>query len=76
MGNLVSEDDLARARKDPAFRHRLMAEQLDQLLAALKRARQSAENNPESARHIREGVDLAVKLADRLQHGGPPPRAA
>jgi DNA-binding transcriptional LysR family regulator len=76
MGNLVSEDDLARARTDPTFRHHLLAEQLDQLLEALNRMRRSSNNSPESARLIREGVDLAVKLADRLHRGGLPPRAA
>ncbi|HZP78085.1 MAG TPA: hypothetical protein VFB45_18215 [Pseudolabrys sp.] len=78
MSGVVSEDDLARARQDPAFRHKLMADNLDRLLDALERMRKSNPNpNPESARQIREGVALAVKLADRLQNGGnPPPRAA
>ncbi len=79
MGGFVSDDDLARARKDPAFRQKLMADNLDRLLDALERMRKSNPNpGPEGARQIREGVDLAVKLADRLQHtsGNPGPRAA
>ena len=64
---IVSEDDLERARQDPAFRQQLMAQNLDKLLAALTRARQGSEKSPEVARQMREGVDLAVMLADRLQ---------
>jgi len=77
MAGVVSEDDLARARTDPAFRLEMMAEQLDQLLAALNRMRRTAKPTPEAARQIREGVDLAVKLADRLQRSGAsPPKVA
>jgi hypothetical protein len=77
MGTLVSDDDLARARRDPAFRQHLLTENLDRLLEALNRMRRSRTASPDSARQMREGVDLAVKLADRLQrHGGPPPHRA
>jgi hypothetical protein len=73
---IVSEEDLARARQDPAFRQELMAKNLDRLLAALNRAKQGRDKSPETARQMREGVDLAVLLADRLQRedengGGP-----
>jgi hypothetical protein len=64
---IASEDDLEQARTDPAFRQQLMAENLDMLLSELNRLRTKAANKPESARHIREGADLAVKLAERLQ---------
>jgi hypothetical protein len=67
MSELVSEQDLARARSDAAFRQRLMAGNLERLLAALKQMRKADDPSPESARQLREGVDLAVKLADRLQ---------
>ena len=76
---IVSEDDLERARQDPAFRQQLMAQNLDKLLAALTRARQEREKSPEIARQMREGVDLAVMLADRLQRedeSGNGPKAA
>jgi hypothetical protein len=73
MSGLVTEDDLARARSDPEFRQKLMAENLDRLLEALKKMRKSANVKPEAARQIREGVDLAVKLADRLQQNAPNP---
>jgi len=67
MPGLVSEQDLARARGDAIFRLQLMAGSLDRLLEALKRMRQAEDPSPQSARQMREGVDLAVKLADRLQ---------
>jgi hypothetical protein len=64
---IASEDDLEHARADPAFRDRLMAENLDMLLSELNRLRIKAGHKPEAARHIREGANLAVKLAERLQ---------
>ena len=78
MTNLVGEEELARARSDPAYRQKLMAESLERLLAALNHMRRANNGTPELARQIREGVDLAVKLADRLQKAGgiPGPRAA
>jgi hypothetical protein len=45
----------------------LMAGNLERLLEALKQMRKVDDPSPESARQLREGVDLAVKLADRLQ---------
>lgn len=78
MSDLVTEDDLARARSDPDFRQQFLAQNLDLLLEALNRARRNSSPNPKTASQIREGVDLAVKLADRLQANGgnPGPRAA
>jgi hypothetical protein len=67
MSNLVTEQDLARAREDLGFRQQLMADNLEFLLEALKQLRQSDDASAESARQLREGVDLACKLADRLQ---------
>ena len=78
MGDLVTEDDLARARTDPGFRQQLMADNLERLLEALNEMRRSSDIKPDAARQIQEGVDLAVKLADRLQQNAqkPDPRAA
>jgi len=78
MSDLVSEDDLARARSDPAFRQQMMAEHLERLLEALNKMRRDDSDAPEVAAQMREGVDLAVKLADRLQRygGNPGPKAA
>jgi hypothetical protein len=66
MRDLVTEDDLARARTDPEFRQKLMAENLERLLEALNDLRRASDPKPEVARQIQEGVQLAVKLADRL----------
>lgn len=66
MAELVTDDDLARARQDPVFRQKFMADHLDRLLEALNQARRSNASNPSRAKQIREGVDLAVKLAEIL----------
>jgi hypothetical protein len=63
---LVTDAELARARQDPAFRHQLVANSLELLLRELNRLR-SAGSDATRARQIREGVDLAVRLADLLQ---------
>jgi hypothetical protein len=67
MSDLVTEDDLARARSDPDFRQQLMAQNLERLLDALNKMREAEDATPGAGRQIREGVALAVKLADRLQ---------
>jgi hypothetical protein len=78
MSDLVTEDDLARARTDPKFRQQLLAQNLERLLEALNQMRKGNDPDPTAARQIREGVDLAVKLADRLQRNAynAGPRAA
>ncbi|HEU5018849.1 MAG TPA: hypothetical protein VFT69_12870 [Pseudolabrys sp.] len=75
MGYLVSDEDLARAHTDPAFRQQLMAEHLGRLVAALDRTRQSDSQNLDLARQMREGAALAVALAGRIQRddGGAEP---
>jgi hypothetical protein len=76
----VSDEDLARARRDPAFRRKLLSESLEVLLATLNKMRASSRSlDKASARQIRDGVDLAVKLAELLQsatHQNEPPKAA
>lgn len=70
MVDLVTEDDIERARTDPGFRQELLARNLEQLLAALNLMRRNnGDRDPDGARQIREGVDLALKLAGRLQRG-------
>jgi hypothetical protein len=78
MSELATEDDIVRARSDPEFRQQMMAESLDRLLEALNKMRRAADTKPAAARQIREGVDLAVKLADILQQNAynPGPKAA
>ena len=63
---LVSDADLARARGDPAFRHRLVVDSLELLLGRLNKMR-GAQDNTKQARQVREAVKLAVQLADLLQ---------
>jgi hypothetical protein len=63
---LVTDEDLARARLDPAFRHRMVAENLEMLLNEIKRIRAGRADAGES-RELREGVKLAVQLAELLQ---------
>jgi hypothetical protein len=63
---LATDEDLARARVDTQFRHRLIADSLELLLDELTRVR---NQNTEAwhQKQIREGVDLAVKLSEILQ---------
>ena len=71
---LVTDDDLARSRVDPEFRHRLVADHLELLLGQLNRLR-NGKPNAQGAKQIREGVDLAVQLAEllqRIEHGDRP----
>ncbi len=63
---LVTDAELARARLDPTFRHQLVAGNLEFLLEKLNRMR-GDEVDSRSARQIREGVALAVQLAELLQ---------
>jgi hypothetical protein len=76
MSGLVSEDDLARARVDAIFRQQLMAESLDRLLSLLNDMCRLTDDDPLRAKQMREGVDLAVKLVDRLQIEDRGPRSA
>jgi hypothetical protein len=63
---LVTDNDLARSREDPEFRHRLIAESLELLLTELNRLR-NGKTDTQRAKQIREGVNLAVQLAEILQ---------
>jgi hypothetical protein len=72
----ITDDDLARARRDPDFRRQLVTDSLDLLLRELNKLRTAA---PDHAREtqLREGVDLAVRLAALLQQlADEHPRAA
>jgi hypothetical protein len=63
---LISEADLARARQDAKFRHRLLTETLDLLLGELTKLRRAAHSEAQ-ADQVREGVELAIKLTDILR---------
>jgi hypothetical protein len=67
---LVTDSDLARARQDTHFRRQLLTESLELLLAELGRL-QRAANNTARPEQVREGVELAVKLADLLRRIAP-----
>ncbi len=84
----VTDDDLARARSDPAFRQQLLTENLGALIDELSRRKPGARNaSGATPGQLREGAALAVRLADiitRLDHAAPaagrpgpaPPEAA
>jgi hypothetical protein len=65
----VTDEDLARARRDSTFRRQLLAESMERLLDGLNKLRR-AEPNAANALQIRQGVELAVRLADLLQRAG------
>jgi hypothetical protein len=61
----VTDDDLARARRDPAFRQQLLAKNLNVLIDELNRRKQATRRTTAAtARELREGAELAVRLAD------------
>jgi len=68
--SLVTDSDLARARHDRDFRQRLLTESLELLLGELNKLQRAA---PSGARadQVREGVELAVKLADLVRRMAP-----
>jgi hypothetical protein len=63
---LVTDADLTRARADAEFRQRLLADSLERLLAELNKLQRDASKSAGSAQ-MREGAELAVKLADLLR---------
>jgi len=71
----VTEDELARARTDPAFRQKLLSQNMEALLASIKKLRKApaAANGP-GDKQIREGVELAVRLAELIQGPTKPSR--
>ena len=63
----ITDMELARARQDPAFRQRLLQQCLDLLLSGMQRQRQARGAANGSEAQIREGVELAVRLAEMIQ---------
>jgi hypothetical protein len=66
----VTDAELTRARHDPAFRQKLLTQSLEALLTGMKRLRGTATSPGSGARHLREGVELAVRLAEMIQNAG------
>ena len=63
---LVTDDDLSRARQDPAFRYQLVVDNLRLLLDEIHNMRAERSDSVD-CEEIREGVKLAVKLSELLQ---------
>jgi hypothetical protein len=66
----ITDSDLARAREDANFRKRLLTENLECLLGKLSKLQRDPKNT-QRADQVREGVELAVKLADLLRRIAP-----
>lgn len=67
----VTEADLRRARSDPGFRQKMLEQSLEALLAGIKRLRKTPSPNGAGAKQLREGVELAVRLAEMIQNADP-----
>lgn len=65
----VTDEALARARRDPAFKQQLLTANLNRLLAVLYRQQQKlAEPDATvSPLQLREGAMLATRLADLIR---------
>ena len=70
----VTEDELARARTDPAFRQKLLSQNMEALLAGIKKLRKAPAAADTGSKQIREGVELAVRLAELIQGPAKPSR--
>jgi hypothetical protein len=68
----VTDADLSRARTDPAFRQKLLQQSLDALLDRLQKERQMPSSAAKPGQ-MREGVTLAVRLAELIQTALPGP---
>jgi len=64
----VTDADLAQARRDPAFRQRLLEQNLEALLTGMKKLHGAAPPSGAGAKELREGVELAVRLAELIQN--------
>jgi hypothetical protein len=70
----VTEDELARARTDLAFRQKLLSQNMEALLAGIKKLRKAPAAIGTGDKQIREGVELAVRLAELIQGPAKPSR--
>jgi hypothetical protein len=62
----VTDAALARARNDPTFREKLLQQSLEMLLTGLQKVRSTASTDSDT-KQVREGVELAVRLAEMIQ---------
>lgn len=72
----VTDEELALARRNPMARHRLLAANLDLLLAELNKLQRLNPSDPARRGQIKEGVDLAVKLANLIHRVSQTPPSA
>ena len=70
----ITEAELMRARQDPAFRKKLLRQSLDALLGILQREHRLSPAATGDAR-MREGVNMAVRLAELIQTADDPERS-
>jgi len=63
----VTDAELDLARHDPAFRHKLLSRNMDALLVGLQKLRNTPRSGGANVKQIREGVELAVRLAELIQ---------
>jgi hypothetical protein len=70
----ITEAELTRARSDPLFRQRLLQQSLDALLGRLQKERRASSAAAANDPHMREGVALAVRLAELIQAADDPLR--
>jgi hypothetical protein len=70
----VTDEELIRARGDPAFRQKLLSQNLEVLLAGIRKLRKVPAPTGDGAKQIREGVELAVRLAEIIQGPAKPAR--
>jgi len=63
----VTDADLDRARSDPTFRQQMLEQNMEALLAGIKKLRKAPPSTNAGAKQLREGVELAVRLAEIIQ---------
>jgi len=63
----VTDEDLARARSDAAFRQQLLSSNLEVLLRVLSRLRETDGISGRLDRQLREAAELAVRMAELMQ---------
>lgn len=68
----VTDAELAQARRDPEFRQQLLKQSLELLLARLQKLRAKPDTAEASVKQIREGVQMAVRLAELMQTASRP----
>lgn len=72
----VTDADLTKARSDPAFRQKMLEQNLEALLTGIKKLRKAAPSAGAGAKQLREGVEFAVRLAEMIQNPGSRRRAS